>query len=1462
MNRDDRSGMRLYLVSLLVMSLFCLFGTASAQEVADPENPEMVTESLESSEITETSEEADPAPTATINLADQKQSDLTAGQSLAVSAPMTLPDSELASAREFDLDEEIVYLRSDHPYTPNTLQVVKFNRDGSLRFTIRFSSDFKLERGYDSFGIYFFDEATQSYQLLKGKTYSGDDLAGLTVEILGSSVVFRFTSDASIEDNGWQVDEIQTIEYREAKDAEPAEESPQPSESPDESSEPVSETPESNENDTPEPSPSEAVFEPDITLAPTGTETPEPTEPPVESLIPTVTPMVNPIRDELISAVTDHFSQQSGNIGVSEIFVEEIQEQSLFAAGLVGRYASGENSGPEITTFVAAFEAGTWTVSLEGTSEFMAAIESIPAEILPAGFSIENLYGSGLKTNNPTQLSLPWSAGEHWRLTGGPHRNDASVAGQAWSSLDFQGTYSVNKVTAAQDGRVTIVPGCRNFVLISHPDGAKTGYYHLSNIQVSNGQQVGRGAYLGNTSQEAGCGGSATGPHVHFSVRNAANSGIDVRTVDIGGWKAISHGSEYSGCMVRNSDGYQACWGTANSIHNDGSIGSGSGSPPPSNPNCPATSATEAYVCVPELSPAPGDQCATFWFPFTGFNGHTAYLTENAQAPSTNTNYGVWRPNLLAPGTYRVEAFIASHPPINVPCNWGTATLDRDTSNAHYEIHHANGTATVIRDQLPLDNAWLNLGDYYFNSGTAGHVLLRDLTWEAQASTNVSYSAMRFILTGPAPNPVPSVSSIEPGSASAGSSSLQLHVYGNQFASGAKVYWNGSARTTQVVDANHIVATISAADLQSAGTAGVSVVNPAPGGGESNLVNFRINASLGRPTINPITRVSGTTLRVSWNAIPGATGYRLWRSESPNSGYSWVVNVGQATAVVTSVPSTKTYYYRVAALSGSEVGPLSVPVSGTTAMTAPTINPITRVSATSLRVSWNAVPGATGYRLWRSETSPNSGYGWVANVGQVNAVVTSVPSTKTYYYRVAALYGAAVGPLSTPVMGTTDIGKPTITRIKRNSDSVLEITWTPIPGATGYRLWRSETSAASGYGWIVNLGNQTTVRTSVPTTKTYYYRVAALFGPTVGTLSAPASGTTAMAKPTLRAAQNIANDHFRLSWSEAPGADSYILYRSETGPGSGYAYAVNVGKRLSVDTPSPNIYKRYYYKIAGVYNGTVGPVSNVISAMHNPVTFRALSIGEGAYDIQTGFGPLSGTIRDSVQMRNALNLFKNGPSRYIRNVQASNLSKAAIMAQIQSVFAGSDSNDVSLFYFSGHGDHVNGTSYLAAVNGSTANYISPRELRNALDTVPGTTFVIIDACHSGGMIGRGGENEADVFDPAAFANEFTAAFAESPKSLDARGYYVMTAASSDEYSIESGAPGLRYGVFTKALLAGIGWNHISGGALAKMHADSNGDGIVSFHEAFVYARGAALAENPTQHAQVYPGNAGVLFYAR
>jgi photosystem II stability/assembly factor-like uncharacterized protein len=148
----------------------------------------------------------------------------------------------------------------------------------------------------------------------------------------------------------------------------------------------------------------------------------------------------------------------------------------------------------------------------------------------------------------------------------------------------------------------------------------------------------------------------------------------------------------------------------------------------------------------PQLYPAYSTCPQTYWYPFDNNRGHTAYLTLNTNNPAHSTNHGEWHPAIPQAGYYQVEAYIAGHSPITW-CTGQGRTINNDTTDAHYSIYHAYGVSNRILSQYPLNNAWLNLGEYYFNAGSSGYVSLTDLNGEAEYSTTISFSAMRFTFT-------------------------------------------------------------------------------------------------------------------------------------------------------------------------------------------------------------------------------------------------------------------------------------------------------------------------------------------------------------------------------------------------------------------------------------------------------------------------------------------------------------------------------------------------------------------------------------------------------------------------------------------------------------------------------------------------------------------------------------------
>ena len=118
------------------------------------------------------------------------------------------------------------------------------------------------------------------------------------------------------------------------------------------------------------------------------------------------------------------------------------------------------------------------------------------------------------------------------------------------------------------------------------------------------------------------------------------------------------------------------------------------------------------------------------------------------------------------------------------------------------------------------------------------------------------YLSMMLLLAGVsafAQNPIPMINApLVPGEKAPGSAAFTLTVNGTGFVSGATVNWNGNARTTTFFSSKQVTASITAADVATASTASVTVVNPAPGGGVSNAIYFQVVKVIATPSFSKL----------------------------------------------------------------------------------------------------------------------------------------------------------------------------------------------------------------------------------------------------------------------------------------------------------------------------------------------------------------------------------------------------------------------------------------------------------------------------------------------------------------------------------------------------------------------------------------------------------------------------------
>ena len=241
--------------------------------------------------------------------------------------------------------------------------------------------------------------------------------------------------------------------------------------------------------------------------------------------------------------------------------------------------------------------------------------------------------------------------------------------------------------------------------------------------------------------------------------------------------------------------------------------------------------------------------------------------------------------------------------------------------------------------------------------------------------------------------------------------------------------------------------------------------------------------TLGVPVVKVANASNG--VKVTWNKITGATGYKVYRSQYSNGKWSsWkgmktINNGSTVTWTDTSAKSGVKYKYTVKAVSGTNSSAYESS-SSLLYLAQPTVK-IANAS-TGVKVSWNKITGATGYKVYRSVYSNGKWSGWksVKTIDKGSTVSWTDKSAKSgvkYKYTVKVVNGSTASTYKAS-SSLLYLAQPTVT-VKAVSTGV-KVAWTQSSGATEYKIYRSEYNAKTKKwsGWK-------SIKTAKSTSKSY-----------------------------------------------------------------------------------------------------------------------------------------------------------------------------------------------------------------------------------------------------------------------------------------------------------------------------------------------------------------------------------------
>ena len=383
---------------------------------------------------------------------------------------------------------------------------------------------------------------------------------------------------------------------------------------------------------------------------------------------------------------------------------------------------------------------------------------------------------------------------------------------------------------------------------------------------------------------------------------------------------------------------------------------------------------------------------------------------------------------------------------------------------------------------------------------------------------------------------------------------------------------------------------------------------------------------------------------VSWTAVPGATSYTVYYSTSPitsltASGVTPVRNLTNTSTTVTGLTNGTRYYFRVTATTASGEIEASSEASATPQAAVSVPGAPTNLSATAdntyAELSWTAVNGATGYKVYYSQSSISDiTASSVRSVSATNpsTTVTGLANGTQYYFKVTATNAVGESAASSEASATPQVPLPdTPIGLRATAgDAQVRLNWKQTGSPWSNTIYYSTSPitdlTAAGVNSVNGRGIETV--TGLTNDTLYYFRVTGTNGRGEGLASVQISATpAALPAPTnLSATAGAAGGQVTLSWTAVDSANFYTAYYS-TSPISSSNLPLRNQIRIIGDTTIAlsrlTSGTLYYFRVTATNNaGVESPASAQASAtavaltVPGAPTLERLTAGESQFGVR------------------------------------------------------------------------------------------------------------------------------------------------------------------------------------------------------------------------------------------------------
>lgn len=219
-----------------------------------------------------------------------------------------------------------------------------------------------------------------------------------------------------------------------------------------------------------------------------------------------------------------------------------------------------------------------------------------------------------------------------------------------------------------------------------------------------------------------------------------------------------------------------------------------------------------------------------------------------------------------------------------------------------------------------------------------------------------------------------------------------------------------------------------------------------------------------------IDEINYNSVKFSWNAVDGSTGYEIFRSTSTLGTYTLVGSAIVPYFTDTTVLTGTKYYYKIRSFVSYSINKGASAYSSV--LTAdPSLNTVSSITAevlsyNSIQLKWDLTDGASGYDVYRSTVS-DSAYGLIGSTLGSQFTDESLSSGITYYYKVRAYRWVNATKVYSPYSRIIDARPIPSVAEQVHADNYnptsIQVTWRPVLGAIGYEIYRSTAESGNFY---------------------------------------------------------------------------------------------------------------------------------------------------------------------------------------------------------------------------------------------------------------------------------------------------------------------------------------------------------------------------------------------------------------